>query len=357
MLYSPDIVGAVARNLGELGVQVVVDPVMVATVGASLHVEGFLGALRERLLPVATLVTPNLDEASALVGRDIEDVEAMEAAAETIHSLGPPYVLVKGGHLKGELVDVLYDGRRHEHLRGYRFPKELHGSGCVLSSLTAAGLALGRTVPEAVAEAHRRVAAGFQTSYAVGGGVEAINPMIAYDRYDMVQAVASAAQELKALLPIEAVPEVGINVGYALPAARTPEDVCGLPGRLVRIGRRLETLGCPEFGASQHVARIILAAMTFNPTVRSAANLRYTPDLLGACGRLGFRLGSFDRADEPGGVSTMEWGTTQAIKALGEVPDVIYDLGGHGKVAMIRVLGRDPGEVVAKIRRIVGPRT
>ncbi|TLZ51764.1 MAG: bifunctional hydroxymethylpyrimidine kinase/phosphomethylpyrimidine kinase [Methanobacteriota archaeon] len=174
MLYSADIVKAVAAALPPNRFPLVVDPVMVATVGANLRRRDFRDALIDRLLPEATLVTPNLYEASELAGFPVGSVLAMRRAAVAIADLGPKAVLVKGGHLNAEVVDVLYDGRFHE-FRSSRFRKELHGSGCVLASSITAYLALRRPLRLAVIAARRRVRAGFRTSYRVGGGVGVIN--------------------------------------------------------------------------------------------------------------------------------------------------------------------------------------
>src|SRR5438132_12480573 len=105
----------------------------------------------------------------------IADVDAMEADARAILRLWPQAVLVKGGHTKGPLVDVLYDGRRMRRLRGRRYPKTLHGAGCTLAASTAAYLALGRPLLGAVESARRKVALGFRQSYRAGQGVEIIN--------------------------------------------------------------------------------------------------------------------------------------------------------------------------------------
>ncbi len=354
MLYSPAIVELVARLLAPVDFPTVVDPVMVATVGDPLSTKGFRDALLEHLLPRSYLLTPNLDEAAALVGRPVGSVEAMERAARSLHRRGARNVLIKGGHLRGQLVDVLFDGRRMQRLPGHRFPRGLHGSGCVLGALITAGLALGKDLGEAIGEARRRVAAGFETAYRVGEGVEVINASYSENRYAVWEAVRRASEELASLLPLALVPEVGINIGYALPGARALEDVCGLSGRIMRVGEGVKVTGPPAFGASRHVARIILAALEFDPSEKSAANIKYGPGTLAACRRLGLRVGTYQRAREPPGVSTMEWGTSRAIRSLGRVPDIIYDLGSIGKVPMIRVLGRDPEDVVSKVRRIVG---
>ena len=174
MLYSEGIVRAVADRLPPRRVPLVVDPVMIATVGASLRMRGFRNALVDRLLPRATLATPNLFEASELAGFPVATVGEMRRAAKAIADLGAKAVLVKGGHLKRELVDLLYDGRFHE-FRGSRFPRDLHGSGCTLAASIAAYLALRSPLRSAVAEARQRVRAGFRTSYRIGRGVGVIN--------------------------------------------------------------------------------------------------------------------------------------------------------------------------------------
>lgn len=351
MMYSAEIARLVAARAPRR-VPLVVDPVMVATVGADLCGRGLREALLDHLLPRAALATPNLFEASRLAGFEVTNVSDMRRAATEIAETGAKAVLVKGGHLKGELVDVLYDGRFHE-FRSARFDKDLHGGGCALSASIAAYLALGSPLRGAVAKARRRIHAGFLTSYRVGRGVEVINAHWTPDRYEVWRSVSLAAEELVRTLTVRWVPEVGVNVGYALPGAETPDEVCALRGRIQRVGAGLAVTGPAEFGASRHVARIILAAMRSDPSVRSAANLKYTPETLRRLERARVRLGSFDRLRQPEGTSTMEWGTTEAIRKAGRVPDAIHDLGSIGKEGMIRVLGRSPEDVLRKVRRIV----
>jgi len=152
--------------------------VMIATVGARLERDDFQVALVDRLLDRATLVTPNRYEAERISGLSIRDVGSMEAAARAIRRLGPGAVLVKGGHLKGPLVDVFYDGHQMVRLRGRRYRKELHGAGCTLAASTAAYLALGHSLLDSVRRARRKVALGFRASYRAGRGVEIINSQI-----------------------------------------------------------------------------------------------------------------------------------------------------------------------------------
>jgi hydroxymethylpyrimidine/phosphomethylpyrimidine kinase len=352
MLYSAEVVAVVARKLGRRRFPLVVDPVMVATVGASLEAEDFRDALVDELLPRATLVTPNLYEAERLVGFKVKDLPSMRRAARAVVKAGATAALVKGGHLEGPLVDVLYDGEAIHELRAYRHRERVHGSGCALASSVAAYLCQGYELRDAVEAAQKRIAAGFLLAYRAGKGVSVIHSHYVPGRYEVWEEVKTAAEALENLVPLSLAPEVGINVAYALPAATTRQEVCALTGRIVRVGDRLRATGPPAFGASRHVARVVLAAMAYDPRVRSTTNLKYKPKNAGRLRKLGLRVGRFYRKEEPKGVSTMEWGTQQAIERFGRVPDVICDEGAVGKEPMMRVLGRDPRDVLRKVKRI-----
>lgn len=153
MLANAAGVLATAGALREAGLRpVVVDPVMVATSGDRLLEEDALAALRDELLPLAALVTPNVPEAELLLGRTLRDVDALAEAARALAELGPGAVLLKGGHLPGpEIVDIAWDGTEHREYRGPRIATtSTHGTGCTLSAAIVAGLALGEDLWTAI---------------------------------------------------------------------------------------------------------------------------------------------------------------------------------------------------------------
>jgi hydroxymethylpyrimidine/phosphomethylpyrimidine kinase len=153
MLAESAIIEAVAEALAESGIPAyVMDPVMVATSGDLLLADSAVGTLRGALLPLATLVTPNLHEAAILSGMPIDDEDSMRRAAERILEAGPGAVLLKGGHLRGELVvDLLLTPSGERTWRVPRLPGgDAHGTGCTLSAAIAAGLALGHDLESAV---------------------------------------------------------------------------------------------------------------------------------------------------------------------------------------------------------------
>ena len=353
MLYSADIVRTVSEELEDRKFPLVVDPVMVATVGARLERGDFADALIRHLLPHADLVTPNRYEAERLAGRRVRSLADARAAARRIADAGARAVLVKGGHFRGTLVDLLYHDGGFEEFRGFRYPKELHGSGCALAASIAAHLSKGFTLRDAIQASRQRVALGFLMAYRAGRGIGIVNSHATADRYGIAQAVEQGASLATKVVPIEWAPEVGINLGYALPGAVALEDVCALEGRIVRVGHRLVATGPARFGVSRHIARMILTAMRFDPRMRSAINLKYTEKNLPQPKKIGLVVGTFARERQPRGTSTMEWGTEQAIRKLRGMPDIITDRGGQGKEAMMRVLGETPADVLRKVRRIV----
>jgi hydroxymethylpyrimidine/phosphomethylpyrimidine kinase len=172
MLASAAIVEAVAAAVARLRIApLVVDPVMVAKSGDRLLDAAAERAYAERLFPLATLVTPNLHEAAALLGREVRDVAAMRAAARDLRALGAGAVLVKGGALKGDAVDVFFDGTRLVELTVPRVETpNVHGTGCTLSAAIAARLARGEDLLAAIRGAKAYLTEGLRRSYAVGRG-------------------------------------------------------------------------------------------------------------------------------------------------------------------------------------------
>ncbi|MCH7607913.1 MAG: bifunctional hydroxymethylpyrimidine kinase/phosphomethylpyrimidine kinase [Chloroflexi bacterium] len=177
MLSSASIIETVAERLVAHGLGVVViDPVMVAKGGGRLLREDAVGALRELLLPLALVLTPNASEAEVLSGRPVTTIEEAKEAARAIRALGPRYVLVKGGHFGEDAVDVLFDGERFTELPAKRVATtSTHGTGCTLSAAIAAGLANGKGVGEAVSDAKAYVTEAIGRAFPVGAGHGPLN--------------------------------------------------------------------------------------------------------------------------------------------------------------------------------------
>ena len=153
-LGSEDVIAAISDRAVDFPFPLVVDPVMVSSTGTQLTSRNAAQSIRKRLLPHAFLVTPNLQEAALLAEIDVSDVASMECAARVIAQLGPECVLVKGGHLPQDAVDVLWcDGRTHQFTRPRIATRHTHGTGCVLSAAITSRLARGDDAISAVRKA------------------------------------------------------------------------------------------------------------------------------------------------------------------------------------------------------------
>ncbi|DAC72313.1 MAG TPA: bifunctional hydroxymethylpyrimidine kinase/phosphomethylpyrimidine kinase [Thermoplasmata archaeon] len=365
MLYDEEIVKLASRKLKARNRKPIVDPVMVATSGDALSNNTFAASLKQYLLPQALMVTANIPEACTLADMPITQQKDIEKAAKKIFALGPEFVLLKGGHFPGDMVtDLLYDGKQFHRFVLPRIPqRKAHGSGCTLSALITGLLALEESPVAAVEKAKSITWSMINEGYFPGKGADVLNhsstiqvpPLVTYpEQFEVWLQLKNAIEALVCLLPPQFIPEVGMNFTYALPDAKTRNDVCAIQGRITRHKEHPALCGTLAYGASKHVAAIVLAAMSFDPSMRSALNIRYAQKTLRLCTSIGFTTGSFDRKDEPSTApSTMEWGTKHAITMLRRVPDIIYDTGSVGKEPMIRVLGKNPQDVLFKIKTLV----
>jgi hydroxymethylpyrimidine/phosphomethylpyrimidine kinase len=309
-------------------------------------------------------VTPNLPEAAAISGNPIKSLDDCIATAKEISRLGPRAVVIKGGHLAGnKAIDVLYTGKDVKVLQTEKIEsKTIHGTGCSFSAAIAAELAKGRSIHEAVSLAKEFIQSSIRFGLEIGRGFGPVNPMA--NLYNEAEKYAIIREVRRAVNVLEDTPEVGVvipevqsNLCVALSHAESIQDVAAIPGRIVKTERGVRAASCPELGASKHLARTLLAVRKYDPSVRSAMNIRYSKELIEICEKLGLTVSSYDRREEPDEVKQKEgmttgWGAEVAIKKIGRVPDAIYHTGDWGKEPMITVLGRTALEVVELVVKL-----
>jgi len=360
MMSNANIIRAVENGTKRYGLHVVVDPVMASATGAPLIQKNALNALI-RLLARAELVTPNVPEAEFLSGMKIKTTLDMRRVARAISKFGPHAVLIKGGHLRGrEVIDVLYAEGKFTEFTGLRIaPGPTHGTGCSLASAITAELAKGADLRTAVSKAKGFVAEGIKNRLRVGKGLQIMGPAspppLDVEQSEIHREVWAAAKLLAAEPRFaKLLPEVGSNIAMAPPRTRKASKVVGLSGRIVKVDNRPCLTGFPTLRGSEHVANIVLTTMRYNPKIRAALNIKFSEKIVRRCRELGLRVAEFDRTKESRGVKTMVWGTEQAIKKAGKVPDVIFDRGAVGKEPMIRLLGPSATRVAKLALRIAG---
>jgi hydroxymethylpyrimidine kinase / phosphomethylpyrimidine kinase / thiamine-phosphate diphosphorylase len=363
MLGNEEIVEKVASLLKRYRAKkLVVDPVVFSSSGKKLLTASGVEVLKNRLLPLAQLVTPNIKEAEILSGIKIRGLADRKRAARAILKTGVRAVVLTGGHLKGKPEDLFMDHSGMEILSSERLSNsDPHGTGCVFSSAIAAELALGGQTLMAVKAAKEFVGRAILGEVISGKGKASVEPLSAlHQEWEKARAMEEMNRAIRIFREErigQLVPEVQTNIGLALRNAKCHEDVLAIPGRIIKNGDDIFTGAEPEFGGSRHVANIVLTTMRHDPEKRAVMNIKYTDALLKICQRLRFKIASFDRADEPKNIrvregSSLEWGTQNALMAYGSVPDIIYDLGGIRKEEMIRVIAEDMESLVKKVLAI-----
>ncbi|MEM2538266.1 MAG: bifunctional hydroxymethylpyrimidine kinase/phosphomethylpyrimidine kinase [Candidatus Methanomethylicia archaeon] len=365
MLYSEEIIDIVAEEISIRKIPLIVDPVMIAKSKAKLLKDEAIKALKEKLIPIAKIVTPNIPEAEEMVKHKIKGLEDMKKAAIDIKSMGVEAVIIKGGHLEGEkVIDLLYyDDSFYENEKRRIETKKTHGTGCVFSAALTALIARKVSIPEAFRIASEFMDKSIIEGLNIGRGYGPVNPMAKLyeeaNRYNAWINVLKALEKIEETKELaELIPEVRMNIGEAIPNAKSIKDVCAIDGRITVVNGFPRANGQVKFGASKHIANVILSAMEIDPNMRAAMNIKYSEEILEACRRAGFKIAEFKRKEEPleiklieGG--TLKWGVKKAIEDLGETPDVIYDLGEIGKEAMIRIIGINAEDVVNKATKII----
>ncbi len=370
VLGDVEIANVVADKLSGLDCPIVLDPVIRAGDGTLLTDPRTLKVIEDKIIPRSTIITPNIHEAEILAEMEIKNVNDMKTAAETIaKKYGIEHILIKGGHLEGEdeyVTDVLYDRGTFIVLTSRKVKtKDVHGTGCILSSAIAAYLAHGVDIVTAVKESKKIVEYAIEYSIDLGYGRNLANIYsyveIQLERFRVIEKLKQAIDMLRqsSEYVIDLIPEVRSNLVYALPPeyVRGLEDVAGIPGRITVVDGKITCFSEPKFGASWHIGRAVLTYMKYFPEYRSCMNIRYSKEIIEIARSLGMRISLFDRREEPEEVRNVEgrsipWGIERALKRLKEPPDIIYDEGAWGKEPQIRVFGKDPIDVVYKVIRI-----
>ncbi len=314
--------------------KIICDPVLASTTKFSFVDEDLMKEYIE-LFNRSFLITPNKEEFKKILNF---------AKNNNLEIRDDLYILVTG------IDDVLMKNSKIINtFKGFKVDREVHGTGCVYSTAITAFLSKGYDLEDAIKEAKRFVLSSVIYAKKTKFGYNS-NPT--YINKEKVIKNLSYALYLLKKMDFTLIPEVGSNIAESLPFPGDFKDVAALTGRIIKnkLGG-FYIVGDIEFGASEHIAKIILSASKFNPEVRACMNIKYDEELIKML-KDRFTVSSFDRKEEPPNVSTMEWGTKFACEKFGGVPDIIYDKGGEGKEPMIRVLGKNAIEVVKKVEVI-----
>lgn len=343
-------------------IPVVVDPVLCAKNGLQLLSDKGLKSLIKLVFPKTTVITPNLDEASRIIGSKVKTLKDMEACARSLVSTGPQAVVVKGGHLKGEPVDLLFDGTECITWKRKRIDRVIHGTGCVFSSLFTSFLVHQYSIKEAFFASENLMDILIRESYLISDdgyfymSSGLLNGMLA-ERWRVIEAMGEAKERLCLLNLVDCIPETQMDVGYAVEGAKGIEDVAAFPGRIGHHRGKVFFKGAPQFGASTYVARLIREYMHYVPSMRSGATIRYDKSIIKKAEEKGFKVVLLNKTSASSGMEVKNELCSDILKGeifkdMDNPPDIIYDEGGIGKEPMIWLFARNPRELIKKMEMI-----
>lgn len=345
------------------GIPVVLDPVLSAKNGYPLLSEEGRKALIDKILPFLDLIMPNVEEAAVLTGSTIADREEMKRAAHSLKEMGASGALIKGGHVPGNPADLLLDREnRVVWWEKRRIDRIIHGTGCTLSSLVLAFLVHGFPLVEAFRGAEQTIDEMLKNSYQIGQGGYFYTSLTllkseSAERWNTVSMLKQAMERFTFLNMVDLIPEVQMNLGYAIPNPKGTEDVAAFVGGIGHFQGRVVFKDEPCFDASPHVARLILAYMTRFPFMRACANVRCSTEILCLAEKHGMSIALADcssrepeRSKEKG--RSLDFLVTETLKGATTAPDIIYDLGDKGGRPILCIFARDPQELIHKMEII-----
>ena len=353
MLATAEVVELVTERVRETDAPAVVDPVMVASSGDRL-LETAAETAYEDLVAESRLVTPNADEAAVLTDIDPESEAEARDAGDALVEMGADAALIKGGHIQGDaVVDVLVTADSVETFRHPRVDTDAtHGSGCTLSSAVATRLAHGDDVVDAVGAGIDLLGRAVRYNLDVGHGPGAVHHTVALRnqaaRDETAQAVEGIVQSLVDANVGPLVPEVGTNVAGGTPYAERPGETAAVEGRITRTHAGATPNRGVRFGASTHVARLLLAAREHDADLRFALNCRYDDAVADALEALDGPVATFDSTEAPpeAAASAVEWGVERAFESVDGTPAVVVNGGAYGTEPIAFVLSQTPDALV-----------
>lgn len=367
VLYDNSIIEIVYDTLKPLGVPIVLDPVLYSGTGVKLLHDTSYENFKKRIIPLSLVITPNLAEAEILCENKLYSEKEIVEAAFKILQLGSSNVVIKGGHLSKEdtkVFDILVEGGSGKITKVYNNRLEIgetHGTGCNFSSSLASFIAKDYTVRESFFMANEYVKEGLMNILKIGKGVGITNPSYSlYENSSRYKIVTSLQRNIELLEELKdfsvLIPETKTNFVYSLENPKSLTDVAGVLGRITNMGSRIRSPNVVEFGASSHVANAVIAANEINHTFRSAINIKNDKKILEAC-IANFVCSSYSRGEEQTENKnreglTVKWGIKNAMRKKHDAEMVFHD-GDYGKEPMIIVFGKDPSEVIDKIKTII----
>ena len=355
MVYNSEIIKTIYRELKNIKIPIVLDPIIKSTTGGLLVEKIAIKDFKKFLIPLATVITPNKFEAEYLSEIKIDSKKSLQKAAEKIQDMGAKNVVITGLETNGQISDFILERENQYTVSGKKIPKINHGSGCNYSSSLLFSLVNGASLKEAVKFSKQFTYDSIKNAKNIGYGISITQIKNKDDIYTELTHAINKFAEIKNIY--KGIPECQTNFVFSKKNPKSIKDILGVSGRIVKTGNTVIVAGDLSYGGSKHVATALIIMNKKFPDVRSAINLRYNKEIISKLRKERLHISSYDRNAEPKNVKTkegssIEWGIKYAIKNLKEPPDVIYHKGDFGKEPMIIIFAKTPALIIEKISKL-----
>lgn len=348
LIGNGKICDAIYKKMKEYKISPILDPVLISTTNFKFYDDDFIEKLKD-LIKISKLITPNLKEAEILSGIEIKGIEDKKKAAKIIGNCV----------IKDEGEDLIYYNNKFKILKSDKILLKTHGSGCTFSSAIACYLAKGYEMFEAIKKANIFTYKSIKHSIKKLN-LAILNPFFEVERDTVKEDIKESLKILNRCPNIEKIcPEVGMNIAQITNFSDDMHYIAEFSGRIFydRYDKKLKAIGDVEFGGEHHLARALYTYIKYSKTNnRAVINIKFSEENLKKFRMLKFKVSEFNRNDEPKESKsidgkTMEFGIRNALIKNPEA-EIIYDKGGFGKEAMIRVFGRDAVDAAEKILKL-----
>ena len=348
MVYDSQTIQVIHSIIKEQKCPIVVDPIIESTTKATLLKKSAIKDFQKKIIPLATIITPNKKEAKLLTG-----ISSVRKSAKKLQELGATNVIITGSkESNGKIEDFVLESKREYILKGRKIKIINHGSGCNYSASITASLAMKRSINDATIQAKEYVIQSIKNSKKLGKGIRITHKKIP----DIQKKLSKSILDFQNIKNVEKlIPECQTNFVFSKSKPKKISNVLGISGRLVKAGKEVKQVGDIMYGGSQHVATAMIQVSKKFPDIQSAINIRYDPKVITKAKKQKMTVLSYDRNDEPKSSklkenSSISWGISSCLNS--KIPDIIFHKGDVGKEAMIIVFGKNPSEIIKKIKLI-----
>jgi hydroxymethylpyrimidine/phosphomethylpyrimidine kinase len=356
MVYNSEIIKTIYKELKNVKIPIVIDPVIKSTTGGLLIEKTAINDFKKFLIPLATVITPNKFEAEFLSRIKIDSKKSLQKAAQKIQDMGVKNIVITGLEIeKDQITDFILEKGNQYVITGKKISKLNHGSGCNYSSSLLFSLVSGNTLKEAVKFSKQFTFNSIKNAKKIGRGIN----ITQIKNKDMVHSELTRAinkfVEIKNIYKI--IPECQTNFVFSKKSPKSIKDILGVSGRIVKTGNTVTVAGNLSYGGSKHVATALIEMNKKYSDIRSAINLKYNKETISKLKKAKMIISSYDRSVEPKKLKNKEgasvgWGIKYAMKNLEKAPDVIFHEGDFGKEPMIIIFAKTPIEIIEKISKL-----